>query len=91
MRTLLNSQTLSVVGLAIAQTLGSCSFAQHPSNPDSVSPKPSQLNLEEHEVPIGGKILELPEGSPIAAFSSGGAKEKALEDLIMARQSAGVT
>ncbi|MCB0479739.1 MAG: hypothetical protein KDC84_16340, partial [Crocinitomicaceae bacterium] len=80
MRALLNSQILSVVGLAIMLTLSSSSFAQHTSNPDSISQEPPQWNLEEREVPIGGKILELPEGSPIAAFSSGGAKEKILED-----------
>ena len=89
MRTLLNSQILSVVGLAITLTLGSYSFAQQTSNPDSISQKPSQWNLEEREVPIGVKTLELPEGSPIAAFSSGGAKEKTLEDFITEQKVAG--
>ncbi|MCB0447026.1 MAG: serine hydrolase [Gelidibacter sp.] len=89
MRALLNSQILSVVGLAIMLTLSSSSFAQHTSNPDSISQEPPQWNLEEREVPIGGKILELPEGSPIAAFSSGGAKEKALDDFIEEQKVAG--
>lgn len=90
MRALLNSQILSVVGLAIMLTLSSSSFAQHTSNPDSISQEPPQWNLEEREVPIGGKILELPEGSPIAAFSSGGAKEKILEDFIEEQKVAGL-
>lgn len=90
MRVLLNSQILSVFGLAITLTLGSSSFAQHTSDPDSISQKPSQWNQEEREVPKGGKILELPEGSPIAAFSSGGAKEKALEDFIKEQKVAGL-
>ncbi len=89
-RALLKSQILSVVGLVIMLTLGSSSFAQHTSNPDSISQKPSQWNLEEHEVPTGDKILELPEGSPIAAFSSGGAKEKTLEDYIKEQKVAGL-
>ena len=90
MRALLNSQILSVVGLAIMLTLSSSSFAQHTSNPDSISQEPPQWNLEEREVPIGGKILELPEGSPIAAFSSGGAKERILEDFIEEQKVAGL-
>jgi len=90
MRTLLNSQILSVVGLAIALTLGFSSLAQHTSNPDSISQKPSVLNQEEREVPAGDKILELPEGLPIAAFSSGGAKEKALEDFMEEQKVAGL-
>ena len=90
MRALLNSQILSVVGLAITLTLSSSSFAQHTSSPDSISQEPPQWNLEEREVPIGGKILELPEGSPIAAFSSGGAKEKILEDFIEEQKVAGL-
>lgn len=81
-RTNLNSQFLAVIGLAIALTLSYSAFAQHASNPDSISQKPSQWVPEEREVPNGDKVLELPEGSPIAAFSSGGAKEKALEDFI---------
>ncbi|MEM9687395.1 MAG: serine hydrolase [Bacteroidota bacterium] len=90
MRALLSSQILSVVGLAITLTLGTSSFAQHTSNPDSISQKPSQWNLEEREVPVGSKILELAEGSPIAAFSSGGAKEKTLEDFIKEQKVAGL-
>lgn len=90
MRTLLNSQILSVFGLAIMLTSGSSSFAQDTSDPDSISQKPSRWNQEEREVPKGDKILELPEGSPIAAFSSGGAKEKAFEDFIKEQKVAGL-
>ena len=90
MRALLNLQILSVFGLAIMLTLVSSSFAQQTSDLDSISQKPSQWNQEEHEVPKGDKILELPEGSPIAAFSSGGTKEKALEDYIKEQKVAGL-
>lgn len=90
LRALPNSKILSFVGLAITLILGSSSFAQNTSNPDSISQKPSQRNQEEREVPAGDKILELPEGSPIAAFSSGGAKEKALEDFIKEQKVAGL-
>jgi CubicO group peptidase (beta-lactamase class C family) len=90
MRGLHNSQILSVVGLVIMLTLGSSSYPQHTSTPDSISQKPSQRNQEEREVPAGDKILELPGGSPIAAFSSGGAKEKALEDFIKEQKVAGL-
>lgn len=90
MGTLLNSQILSVVGLAITLTLGSSSFAQQTPNQDSSSQKSSEWNPEEHDVTAGDKILELPKGSPIAAFSPGGAKEKALEDFIKEQKVAGL-
>ncbi len=89
MRKLLTSQNLSVTLFVIILTLGSSSFAQHTSGPHSISQKPSQWYLQENEVPAGDKILELTEGSPIAAFSSGGAKEKALEDFIREQKVAG--
>jgi CubicO group peptidase (beta-lactamase class C family) len=89
MGALLNLQILSVVGLAITLTLGSSSFAQQTSDKDSISQKSSQWNPEEREVPAGDKILELPEGSPIAAFSPGGAKEQALEDFLKEQKVAG--
>lgn len=81
---------ISVFGLAITLTIGSSTFAQHTSDQDSTSKNPSQWNQEEHEVPTGDRIQELPEGSPIAAFSSGGAKEKALEDFIKEQKVAGL-
>ena len=90
MRTLLNSQIISVVGFTISLTFVSSSFAQQSSNPDLISQKPSQWDQEEREVPTGGKIHELPEGLPIDAFSSGGAKEKALEDFIKEQKVAGL-
>lgn len=86
----LNSQILSVFGLAITLILGSSTFAQRTSNQDSISQKPSQWNQKEREVPNGDKIMELPAGSPIAAFSPGGAKEKALEDFIKEQKVAGL-
>lgn len=90
MRAFHKSQILSVFGLAVTLTLGSSSFAQHTSDPDLISQKRSQWNQEERKVPKGGKILELPQGSPIAAFSSGGVKEKALEDFIKEQKVAGL-
>ncbi len=90
MRTPLNSQILAVVGLAFVLTLGSCSFAQRASNPDSNSQEQPQSNPGEHNVPGGSKVRELPEGVPIAAFSSGGAKEKVLEDFIVEQKVAGL-
>lgn len=89
MRALCNSQILSLVGLAITLTIGTSSFARNTSEPDSTSQKPSPWNPVAHEVPAGDKILELPEGSPIAAFSPGGAKEKALEDFLEEQKVAG--
>jgi CubicO group peptidase (beta-lactamase class C family) len=89
MGALLKSQILSVVGLVIMLTLGSYSYAQQTSSKDSISQKSSQWNPEEHEVPAGDKILELPEGSPIAAFSPGGVKEQALENFIKEQKVAG--
>ncbi|WP_340113147.1 serine hydrolase domain-containing protein [Maribellus mangrovi] len=89
MRTLLNSQILAVAGLALTLTLASSSFAQDNSNPDSISQKPTQWIPEERVVPNGDKIRELPEGSPLAAFSPGGEKEKALEDFLTEQKVAG--
>ena len=90
MRSLLNSKTLRVLGLAIIMTLGPYSFAQRTSSTDSVSQEQSQRNQKEHEVPVGNKIHELPEGSPIAEFSAGGTKEKELEDFIEEQKVAGL-
>lgn len=89
MRSFLNSKFLAVVGLAVTMTLGSSVFARQTSNPDSDSQKQTQWIPEEREVPNGDKVLELPKGSPIAAFSPGGAKEKALEDFIAEQKVAG--
>jgi len=89
MPALLNSHIMAVVGLAITLTLSSSAIARHSSDPDSISQNPTQWVPEEREVPNGDKVLELPEGSPIAAFSPGGAKEKALEDFIKEQKVAG--
>ncbi len=86
---LVNSQILPVIGLAITMTIGPYSFAQQTSNEDSISQEPSQLNQNEHEVPMGNKIHELPQGLPFAAFSAGGEKEKALEDFMTEQKVAG--
>ncbi len=89
MRILLNSQILLVAGLAILLTLGSSSFGQSTSNPDSLSKNSSHQNQEEREVPKGSKVHELSQGLPIAAFSAGGEKEKALEDFLREQKVAG--
>ncbi len=87
---LLNSQILPVIGLAITMTIGPYTFAQQTSKTDSISQESSQLNQQEHEVPMGNKIHELPQGLPFAAFSAGGEKEKALEDFITEQKVAGL-
>ena len=89
MHKLLTSPILSVVGMVITLTLGSSSLAQRTSDPDSLSKNSSQWKQEEHEVPKGSKMHELSQGLPIAAFSAGGEKEKALEDFIRKQKVAG--
>ncbi|MGK2860661.1 MAG: serine hydrolase domain-containing protein [Chitinophagaceae bacterium] len=89
MRTLLNSQILSVTGLAILLTLGSSSLAQSPSNKDSLSKNATHPHQQEREVPKGSKMHELLQGTPIAAFNAGGKKEKALEDFMKEQKVAG--
>lgn len=89
MRIILNSQILSVTVLAVLLTLGSSSLAQSNSNPDSLSKNAPHQKQEEHEVPRGSKVHELPQGMHIAAFSAGGAKEKALEDFMKEQKVAG--
>lgn len=90
MRSLFISQILAAVGMTMALTLSPFAIAQTSSDPDSISQKPSQWVPEEREVPNGDKILELPQGSPIAAYSAGGVKEKALEDFIKEQKVAGL-
>lgn len=86
---LLKSQMLSVTGLVILLTLGSSSFAQSTSKPDSLSKKVSQQNQKGREVPKGSKVHKLLQGLSIAAFSKGGAKEKELNDFIKEQKVAG--
>ncbi len=54
----------------------------------SASSSPGQ-DRKEREVPGGTKVHQLPQGLPIAAFSPGGEKEKALEDFIREQKVAG--
>ena len=86
---LLNSQILSLAGLAILLTLGSSSLAQSTSNPDSLSKNTSNRNQQEREVFKGSKVYKLSQGIPIAAFSKGGEKEKELEDFMREQKVAG--
>ncbi len=90
MRNRFISNIFSVAGLTILLTLGSPSLAQSTSNPDSLSKKALHRKQEEREVPKGSKVHELPQGLPIAAFSAGGEKEKALEDFIKEQKVAGL-
>ena len=89
-RSLPISKILPLIGLAITLIIGPCSWAQRTSNTDSLSQKTSQFNQKEHEVPMGNKIHQLPEGSPIAAFSAGGKKEKLLEEFFEDQKVAGL-
>ncbi|MCB0653175.1 MAG: serine hydrolase [Saprospiraceae bacterium] len=89
MRIIHNFQILSVIVLAFLLTLGCSALSQRKSTPDSLSKNAPQQKQEEHEVPKGSKVHELPQGLPIAAFSAGGAKEKALEDFIKEQKVAG--
>ncbi|MGQ1889212.1 serine hydrolase domain-containing protein [Thermophagus sp. OGC60D27] len=90
MRKLLFSSILSVVGWAISLTIGAAAFAQSTADHDSIPQETSQGDVTEHQVPIGNNIRELPRGNPIAAFSPGGAKAKALEDFIKEQKVAGL-
>lgn len=81
---------ISIVGLAITLTLGSISFAQSTTDPDSLSKNTPQWNQEEHEVLKGSKVHELSQGFPFAAFSAGGEKEKAFEDFLTEQKVAGI-
>lgn len=84
------SSFLSLAGLVILLGLGSSSIAQTISDTDSLSKNASNRNMEKHEVPMGSKVHQLPQGSPFAAFSAGGAKEKALEDFIKEQKVTGL-
>ena len=90
MRALSNSNILPLLVWAVALGICSTALAQPTSNPDSIFPKLSQWDVSEHQVPAGNNIRELPMGNPIAAFSPGGAKAKALEDFIKEQKVAGL-
>lgn len=87
---LINPQSLPLIGLGILLTIGYCSFAQNATNTDSISQELPQRHQQEHEVSMGNKIHELPEGLPIAAFSAGGTKENELADFIKEQKVAGL-
>lgn len=89
MYTLLNSQIISVAGLAILLTLGSSSLAQR-TDTDSLSKTTSHSKQKEHEVAKGPKMHELPQGLPIASFSTGGGKDSVLEDFLEEQKVAGL-
>ena len=46
--------------------------------------------FEARDVPVGNKVLELPEGRAIEAFIAGGAKEKNLNDFLVEQKVAGL-
>jgi CubicO group peptidase (beta-lactamase class C family) len=68
----------------------SSSLAQHITNQDSLLINASKWNKEELEVLKGSNVLELSQGMPIAAFSTGGDKEKELNDFITEQKVAGL-
>lgn len=68
----------------------SSSLTQHITNADSLSNSISKSGQEEREVSNGNKIHELSKGEPIAAFSTGGEKEKELKDFITEQKVAGL-
>lgn len=74
------SQILLLIVLTITITIKTSAFAQESST----------QNTKEHKVSNGSKIHELTEGFPIATFSSGGAKESALEYYIKEQNVAGL-
>ena len=90
MRIPVTSSFLSITVLVIMLISASSSLAQDITNPDSLSKNSSHWNQEEREVPKGSKVHELSQGLPIAAFSAGGEKEKALEDFITEQKVAGL-
>jgi len=89
MRMPVTSSFLSIIVIAIVLISTSSSLAQDITNPDSLSKNSSHWNQEEREVPNGSKVHELSQGLPIAAFSPGGEKEKALEDFMREQKVAG--
>ncbi|SFE99755.1 serine hydrolase domain-containing protein [Thermophagus xiamenensis] len=90
MRVFITSQVLSVICLTFMLSFGYRSFAGNASKADSISQKSSQWHPTERQVPRGDKIKELSEGSPLAAFSPGGDKEKELDDFIRNQKVAGL-
>ena len=89
MRIPVTSSFLSIIVLVIILISATSSLAQDITNPDSLSRNSSNWNQKEREVPIGSKVYKLSHGLPIAAFSPGGEKEKALEDFMMEQKVAG--
>lgn len=74
----------------VSTALPASSLTPDSNKRDSKSQQLSQWTPEERDVPAGYKILELPEGSSIAAFSPGGEKVKTLEDFIEEQKVAGL-
>jgi len=89
MYNLLRAQTLSIFLFACTFTFGTSTFAQDTTTTNSTTQKSSQWKQEEREVPNGDKTYELSQEMPIAAFSAGGEKEKALEDFLKEQKVAG--
>ena len=89
MRTPRSTLRLCTVVLSAIFFSASATYAQDTGNPDSLSKDSSKQNWEEQEVPKGNHVHELPQGLPIAAFTTGGAKEKALIDFLTEQKVAG--
>ncbi len=81
---------ISIIVFVILLIPASFSPAQEVTKPDSTLKNSSHWNREEREVPKGSKVHQLPQGLPIAAFSPGGEKEKALNDFMREQKTAGL-
>jgi CubicO group peptidase (beta-lactamase class C family) len=104
MSTYVTSLIIGTVGLASGLVLGSTSFAQGISDPALLAKNSFQWNQEERElgflhfdevfegrdVSRGDKVHELPQGTPISAFSQGGEKEKEFEKYLTEQKVAGL-
>jgi len=104
MHKLFTSSILGTVWLVIMLALGSSSFAQGITDPDSLPKNSFIWNQEERElgflhydevfegreVPNGDKVHELPQGVPISAFCEGGEKEREFEEFLTEQKVAGL-
>ena len=95
---------LRIVGLTLVLAMGSSSFAQVTSDPDSLSKNSFIWNQEElelgflhydevfegREVARGDKVHELPLGKPLSAFCEGGESEGEFEEFLTEQKVAGL-
>lgn len=85
----LTSFLSSILFMIICIPLSS-SLAPKTTNADSLSKNASRSKQEVREVPTGSQGHELPQGLPFAVFTTGGEKEKQLEDFTSEQKVAGL-